>query len=642
MIRAAALKKLLQEKVAPQLQAILEPLGYKYKKTQSRFVHKEGIGEKVIWLSADFKPLAYDEDLDEIRIQFELNCALLLSKFDKWYQKEIGNEIYTHIFHKKLAGYWVLEESDLEDADFYEPTAAQQFKRQVTQYLKGSNQNQYFCLDDSAKALLEALNKELSGALAIDKLLHTEIQIAYNNFANQPFKIYPHLLIFDHKKEEAEAAFDQAYQKYRDQLALYEGDDSREAEWGYKLYRKMLEQMIKDADLLIAKAYPNPFGALISLKNNQNRTIYISEQLQFREILRFDMSSVGHHLHSINPKGEILFWIQSEGLFKFDAQGKLVFQVALQLDESYPALDYIEELDCFYINNYLLNKDHQLITLAPPKKGKKIRTKDLRLFTYDPSNKQLLSFYQLNRKKGLFCTYDQNYKLKEGFELQGNIMRFVPEKEWMIMDSGKSHEFWNYAGVKLFELPYKNGNSYFQLSPDNRYFLSHFYSTKSDWHDLEKGTSTVIWGHPTYVKGYKKQLYSDVFNNFGLMKAKFSPDGKYLVGAADHGKYVAWELPELKRIELFPNEVALNQMEHAEIIDLEGERFLKNRNHNPMAIHMLEGGDYFFMEFKDHIWVWDRNFQHLHTFEHTGRMSAVDGQFLIGQTGQELVIYKKV
>lgn len=84
-----------------------------------------------------------------------------------------------------------------------------------------------------------------------------------------------------------------------------------------------------------------------------------------------------------------------------------------------------------------------------------------------------------------------------------------------------------------------NGNTNFDVSNDQEQIICFFYSTKSQFFNINSKKKDVLWAHPTFIKDYKETLYNDIHHNFGMAVAKFSPDDTYIVGGAEHGKYVA-------------------------------------------------------------------------------------------------------
>ncbi|MBK7633215.1 MAG: hypothetical protein IPJ13_02225 [Saprospiraceae bacterium] len=79
---------------------------------------------------------------------------------------------------------------------------------------------------------------------------------------------------------------------------------------------------------------------------------------------------------------------------------------------------------------------------------------------------------------------------------------------------------------------------------------------------------------------------------------KFSPNGDYIIGGAYHGKYVAWTTNDLKRYELIPDESYLQRLGNVEIIEIEGQKILKNRGNHMWKIVFFEEGKYFGFQVK--------------------------------------------
>lgn len=116
----------------------------------------------------------------------------------------------------------------------------------------------------------------------------------------------------------------------------------------------------------------------------------------------------------------------------------------------------------------------------------------------------------------------------------------------------------NFEGQTIGTCEFAKGNHLYEFSNSFEQLICFFYATKSQYYDLQKGKKETLWAHPTYIKDYKETLYNDINNNFGLLIVRFSPDNQYIIGGADHGKYVAWTLPKLDRIELMPTSEAIS------------------------------------------------------------------------------------
>ena len=142
--------------------------------------------------------------------------------------------------------------------------------------------------------------------------------------------------------------------------------------------------------------------------------------------------------------------------------------------------------------------------------------------------------------------------------------------------------------------------------------------------------------------------------------AKFSPDNKYIVGGADHGKYVAWNLLKLERIELMPTDEVIELLEplitswsninergvdvtKVEKVTLGSQTFLKNRRNDISQIIFFEDGDIFITElgYGKFVLSWDRNFKNLTYKKIDGRLDFHSQKYLTQNTSKELIIYQQ-
>lgn len=646
MIRSKAIKRLLKEKVAPLLAQSLTALGYKFKKTSLEFSQKKGIGEKLIFLRANYKPIILDEKSECAYICFDLNTRIVLTDFEKWYKKKIGNEIKAGItFMGNYHGYLALDSDDLDKADFYNPTEAQKFKQKVHLSLVGHPnpqiEKQFFNLETAATSICDTINQTLDNGLGLDYLLKAELNVSYNRQAHQNFKITPFLLLQANQQEAAKEEANRIYQVYLTELKTLEVHDDKDSAWQFKSKRQLFDQFLKDVKQLLGLDFSSPWGAMMRLEANQRHQIKFAPKLFIKEHLRFNMSGVERYKYTMNHLSELLISCADKAVFLYNKAGLLLHQFEVPLYNSYPRLGYIDAWNLFYANHYLINRDGTLIELELPKKGKKILTKDVGAIAFDEKQELLYIYYRVSIRKGVLCSYNNSFKLLKSVNFSGAIEHCIPQKNWLVLTKGNAYEFRNLEGDLLFEKPYKKGNVYSSFSPDYRYFLSHGYTTKTELFDLENEMDQIIWGHPTYLKDYRQIFCHDLSKNLGLKNAQFAPNGKYLLGTAEHGKYVVWMLPDFKRIELIPNQEALDLMEDAEVLELHGERMLKNRNNNPFEVFTIEHGAYLGIRFKDYLWLWNDRFEHIYTLNAIDDFKPLnEGYFGVSQ-GDNLVIYQK-
>ena len=240
------------------------------------------------------------------------------------------------------------------------------------------------------------------------------------------------------------------------------------------------------------------------------------------------------------------------------------------------------------------------------------------------------------------------------------IVKIIIEKKWIIAQKiDESIFILDFNGNIIQSYEVGNGNNLFEFSPNFENLICFFYSTKSQFYNLKDEKKGILWAHPTYIKGYKELMYNDINHNFGLTISKFSPNNKYIVGGADHGKYVAWTLPKLERIELIPTDEIIELLEphkstrflennkreeiiiKAEKIILDKQLFLKNRGNDISKIIFLENGDIFVTEIGPGKLVlsWNSFFSNLTYKKIKGNIELHSEKYLSMKTDEELVIY---
>jgi WD40 repeat protein len=225
-------------------------------------------------------------------------------------------------------------------------------------------------------------------------------------------------------------------------------------------------------------------------------------------------------------------------------------------------------------------------------------------------------------------------------------IEIIPEIEIVLCEKeDKSCEVYSLDGVHKYSMPSNNARYSFKQHYDYNLnanlFLSAWYHTKSQLYKLSTGEFVKhLWAHPTNMPGYKEKLYSDIHHNFGMSTFKFSPNGDYIVGGADHGKYVAWTTNDLNRYELIPDEPYLQRLGNAEIIEFEGQRILKNRGNEMWKILFFEEGKYFGFQVKKDLLIWDSKFNHIDTILDLGYVNNIIEDQLFVENEDKIEVYK--
>jgi hypothetical protein len=123
----------------------------------------------------------------------------------------------------------------------------------------------------------------------------------------------------------------------------------------------------------------------------------------------------------------------------------------------------------------------------------------------------------------------------------------------------------------------------------------------------------------------------------------FSPDETYLVAGTKFGKYIVWELPQCKRIELFPSEQSLKRM-GCKIIEVEGQKIFENDywKNRIQSIHFFDNGGFFVMILKGKaILVWNRKFENVNFIGGFFNVTIHNENFMSQVINSELIVYKR-
>ncbi len=369
--------------------------------------------------------------------------------------------------------------------------------------------------------------------------------------------------------------------------------------------------------------------------------------------------------YHINSLCDILIFSDNKNIIKLNAKGEILLEKEIEPHKGYEKFfnlktGLIPETDEFYVNNYIITKNNKITELILPnekKSSKKLLNPHIIDLVYSIKKEKYIVLYE-----NYMLTYSINGDLLQSADVEkGFYNRIIPEKEWILTQKrDTANLILGFDGQLIGNYEYGNGNNRYEFSPSYEYLVCFFYSTKSQFYDLTNGKKATLWAHPTFIKDYKETMYNDINHNFGMTIAKFSPDCNYIVGGADHGKYVAWSLPKLERIELIPQSEVIDQLlpevktEYSaqgsreivtkpELIILENQTFLKNRGNDLSNIIFFENGDLFLTEigYGKFILVWDRNFNNITHQSIDGRIDFHSNKYLTKRTKTELVIYEQ-
>ncbi|HEY5749491.1 MAG TPA: hypothetical protein VIU12_25660 [Chryseolinea sp.] len=654
MIKKSTVEDILFGKVATLIEQKLSEVGFKYQKSKKQFLRQHNGFDQVIKIGAGSSALYYDDATEELYLTFSLFPGLSYPAYEKWFFQHTGeNEtgrLYDHPTIKLKAR---LEFEDFSKDSFYTPTASQQFKATVAQALSGPLEA------DKFMPLPEFLDGQLT-ALVADLTDKSDVQKLFD--ASEYPMALAFLLVFAGMTDLANQQLDLAYESYLREITETLKVSNQEA----ARYLEYFDQFIVHSEKLAQRTFSNPFVRGAKPLANQDEQLKLSEQTTFVEKLRLDLSELQVRSYLVNKKGELIVLTEEYRLLKVALSGEVLVDVKLQPQDGFGdffnlTAHYLEETDEFFMNNFIVTHDHQVLALALPaekKKGKRLpspQIDDLAYFAKE--NKYLMIF------GGNLLTYSRSGVLEKTEPTSAT--RIISGKEWLIsVDDRKANVITDFRGQPVGKFEFAEGNRELTFSGDFQYLACYGYSIKSQFYDLKNDKKATLWAHTTFVKDYREVLYNDTGHNFGMEIAGFSPDNKYLVGAAYHGKYAAWTLPKLDRTELIPQPETFEPMAKRDtlysdngnqervtlpsIVELDGHVFFKNRGNIPDSIFFIDHGDAFCMSIPESklLLIWNRNFKNTGYLKLNGPVHLHGDHYITrfhkkGNEGSELIVYRK-
>lgn len=654
MIKASKIKELVFGKVANLLEPAFLELGFKYSKTKKQFIRQYDIYTQIVSLVHSDSAIIFDEDKEEIYLNFYLYSKIEIPNYEKWYEMNLDKKANLSNSINNIRSYITLSMDEFKDDNFYTPTKSQSFKMFVSQTLAGSSikgsVTNYKNFDELL-VFLDEFIKELEENSDIIQLF---------NRRTAPFDLtYIRLLSFSGFNELAKDHYDKVYDYYLEKI----NELKLKGDIKYKDYTNRLDDFISSTAKIANIIYNNPLNRAIKLFALKNEKFVFSDKVHFIERLRIDISDFKIDSLQINSKGDILLFVEKKTVFIYNSKGDKIFESEIILDKKFNEFrnvksGVLKDSDEFYINHYIIRGNSTMIELPLPvetPKGQKIDP-DISYISFSAVQSKYYILYA-----NCFMTYNSNCELLSKLKIANySCIAIVTEKDWIVaQERDNALVILNFNGIVLHRFEYGNGNNYFEFSPSFDYLICFFYSTKSQFFQISSNKQNVMWAHPTYIKNYKEKLYSDVNHNFGMDIAKFSPDEKYIIGGGDHGKYVAWTMPKLERKELIPQKELLDKMEYThteisknesrkiitktELIELDNQIFLKNRGNGISSIFFLDSGDVFLTElgYGNYILSWNRDFENLIFYKIEGRIQLYSDIYLSIINDKELVIYHR-
>ncbi len=658
-VKASKIQELLFGKVAVQIDSLLSGHGFKYQKSKKRFYRQAGKLDQVFHLYTISSPLIYDDTEDKLVLRFILAASVEMPVFDKWY-KETTSEpcLFTH----RLSGGWLkiqapISFEDFTGDDFYTPTDSQRFKRQVSSLLSAGStaDKEYISLEywlsEKLPELLNAFDEE------------TDVKKIFE------LREYPQSMLhtlFLHFNGFTELAREQYDVNVKKGIAMLEEKIKTGNTEDIRSYSKGLNTLITVAKKTGVAVYENPFDQAIKQVTAQQTKYEFAPEVIFSEMKRFDITRLDIQALQVNSLGEILILSELKRVLKLGKDGSVLLDMTIDAPAGFDQLTWTKTsllpgTNDFFVNNFIFREDNSILELRLPrnseKKSKHLQNFHIYSLTYSTEKGKYYLLYQDN-----FITYDQAGNESSIIPVKATSNgKIIPENEWLILQHGKNgYGIFNFSGQLISEHEVSGGNHEFELSPDYSYLAFFFYSTKSQLYNLANGKKQTLWAHPTFIKGYVETMYNDINHNFGMTRAKFSPDSKYLIGGGDHGKYVAFTMPKAERVELIPdpefikllspdtNRIFINTdgtvADHQEIkpgiVELDKQRFFVNRGNDITKILYFDNGDFFLTELgaSNYVLAWDRQFNNRSYHKLNGAID-LHGNILSLCTGAELILY---
>jgi hypothetical protein len=661
MIRAAAIKRITEEIVLSKLAPSLKTFGFKYVKTKSLFKKSQGNFDHIIAIKTLHSPLVFDEDADELFLKFDILINVKSPKFDKWIKKTLKTSSY---FYHRVEGHRCLEAvnfEQLEEKDFYKPSESRKFKNYVTSLITGPDTEPRINLT------------EFKGQLPRITMLLNDLATAVDLFEHKSplFRNYYRLLVFENE------------------IALAKTNYLKTIEEGIKSIEEMLKKnpteakkrlegfddLIEEAQILLPIEITNPFTRSLKKVNLKDQKVRLAPQLGYEESLRFDTTMVDIKSLAIYDAGTILILTTKYKLIKIDASGafktiaQLAFDPCFQNDRHNSLkVRWMSTPGIFVCNNYLIDENDAVIELPLDFDTSKYKENTLdpniKTLAFDESIAQFhILFMPYKPYSGKFnetyhFIYDSAGTLLATNTIERNCFKLnLQRKELIATCKDNSCDVLDFDGNIKTNLKFGNGNNNIAMSPDGNLLVFHFYGAKSQVYHLDTGKKSTLWAHPTYIKGYKEKFYNDINHNFGLTMCTFSPDGNYLVGCADHGKYVVWDTKKFERKELIPSEASMDIFNWFTttvtgntarrnyftpyVATLENQEFFVNRRYDIKEISFLQNGSYTITQISDSLLCWDATFKNVGHVYGIGRVTFSSNNYLAFISKNELVVCKR-
>lgn len=616
MIRSEAIKKIFEEVVVKTLSTTLAPLGFKYIKSQNGFKRIQDDFTQFILVGQSNSPLVYDESEDKLYVLFSLHSSLQNSKFDNWVTEKLKTQ--SNFRHSLTSIHSIVEINPnlLDKDDFYEPTKSQAFKNYVLRSMTGGDSIKRIHISELPSALSK-ISMELNNLCNIPTLFENR---------SKAYRDYYRLLIYNGNIEEAKEHYIKSIKESKqiiNDLIKTNPDEAKKS-------IQSLEFFSEECKILLGLEIKVDFNRSFQKLECKQRRIKLANNLGYEEILSLDTSLLNIESFAIDDKGNTCAIVDRNKIVLISESGQVNNVGTLEYPDSFRTdisgfqLTWNKDADSFIINNYILN-DAGLTELPIQVEDKNIKPHSLYPhlsdLVFDKVDRKFYTLFTVDRTKTCLSIYNKNGDLLESSIIVGHCRKInLGRKEILRITKDNYYESLDFKGNLKDKYLFGNGNDRIELSNNGNYMVLHFYSTKSQFYNLDENKNQTLWAHPTYLKDYKEKFYSDINHNFGMTICKFSPNDEILVGGADHGKYVFWDGKGNNRKELIPSEesrIVFNYFQtnfkdgqsfkeyfvpYVESID--STNFFINRDYTINKIHFIDD-NIFLTKIKDAILTWD-------------------------------------
>ncbi len=643
LLRKESEDKIFDHIVAVKIEPILKNEKFKYLRSKNRF--ERGDKEFIEVISISKGSLTFSDKEEQLYFSLHLQFRIEHKLYEKWFEQEFNKKASLAHQVKSFSVYAPIDLNFLSEEDFYEPSKAVAFKRYISASLsKHRTQPEYVSLDAVLSNLPNYL-LEMSDLCDYRKL-----------FAARPYPLqasYVYLLLYykdiDIATDIFQKNFDKLVEIYNKAVVENSNQISHYVDY-LKEYKVIGERFLN-----IKFQLPTQIG-FQSICSDRKLDL---SPIGLNYIERFTLDKPFRKIisYAVNPSsGQVIVGHQGQVFTIWSSEGILLLQVDMVYPNGYDELrefkvGYLSDLQSFYANNYIITAELEVHTLdIPLKKEKKDKYQinprlDVPIAYCKEASCYIMLFSHLSKNFTFF--YDTNFNLINEFEIKYRPLDILPNRKLIAtFEYMKRIVLYDFSGKTIVELESSNANighgdyNYHDISKNENYLFSFFYNVKSTLFSLDDFSKKTLWGHTTFVKDYKELYYNDIHHNFGINHSRISPDEKYIVAGAEHGKYVAWKLPSAERIELIPNEEFLKKLPDALIYEIGNNIYLKNRGNGIRDIQFYGDGNYFTTLINNDILIWDKNFVQLSTIDNVGKIVPFTDKYVLVHNGDALTLFE--